>query len=60
MKNGLDVELDDNLSFSKYVSKNKDTDNSRNGYSSKMLRTNFGKWTCPLPETARVSLSPSF
>ena len=43
MENGLDAELDDELGYSKYDYKNKDTDNSRNGHSSKMLRTSFGE-----------------
>ena len=42
MENGLDAELDGELGYSKYDYKNKDTDNSRNGYSSKILRTSFG------------------
>ena len=42
MENGLDAELDDELGYSKYDYKNKDTDNSRNGHSSKTLRTSFG------------------
>ena len=42
MENGLEAELDDELGYSKYDYKNKDTDNSRNGHSSKTLRTSFG------------------
>ena len=42
MENGLEAELDEELGYSKYDYKNKDTDNSRNGHSSKTLRTNFG------------------
>ena len=34
MENGLEAELDDELGYSKYDYKNKDTDNSRNGHSS--------------------------
>ena len=37
MENGLDAELDDELGCSKYGYKTKDTDNSRNGHSSKTL-----------------------
>ena len=33
MENGLEAELDDELGYSKYDYKNKDTDNSRNRYS---------------------------
>ena len=35
MENGLEAELDDELGYSKYGYKNKDTDNSRNGHSHK-------------------------
>ena len=41
MENGLDSELDDELGYTKYDYKNKNTDNSRNGHSSKTLRTSF-------------------
>lgn len=42
MENGLEAELDEDLGYSKYDYKNKATDNSRNGHSSKNLRTSFG------------------
>lgn len=42
MENGLDAELGEKLRYSKYNYKNKDTEISRNGHSSKMLRTSFG------------------
>ena len=42
MENGLEAELDDQLGYNRYDYKNKDTDNSRNGHSSKTLRTSFG------------------
>lgn len=32
MENGLDAELDEELGYSRYDYKNKDTDNSRNGH----------------------------
>ena len=43
MENGLEAELDEDLGYSKYDYKNKATDNSRNGHSSKNLRTSFGE-----------------
>ena len=43
MENGLEAELEDQLGYNRYDYKNKDTDNSRNGHSSKNLRTSFGK-----------------
>ncbi len=42
MENGLEAELDDELGYSRYDYRNKSTDNSRNGHSSKTLRTSFG------------------
>ena len=42
MENGLEAELEDELGYSKYDYRNKNTDNSRNGHSSKTLRTSFG------------------
>ena len=39
MENGLEAELDEELNYSKYDYKNKETDN---GHSSKALRTSFG------------------
>ena len=62
MEEGLDAELSEELGYSRYDYKNKDTDNSRNGHSSKTLRTSFGNvdisdhkgepWTgCPMTIT---------
>ena len=42
MENGLEAELEDELGYSRYNYRNKDTDNNRNGHSSKTLRTSFG------------------
>jgi len=44
MENGLESELDEELGYSRYDYRNKETDNSRNGHSSKTLRTSF--WRC--------------
>ena len=45
MENGLD----DELGYSKYDYKNKDTTNSRNGHSPKTLRTRFGNVDIAVP-----------
>ena len=45
MENSLDAELDDELGYSKYDYRNKETDNIRNGHSSKTLRDITKKWT---------------
>ena len=49
MENGLEAELDEKLGYSRYDYKNKETDNSRNGYSSKTLRTSFGDVDVSVP-----------
>lgn len=38
----LDAEMDEELGYSKYDYKNKDTDNSRNGHSTKTMHTSYG------------------
>ena len=43
----MDAELDGELGYSKYDYRNKTTDNSRNGHSSKKLRTSYGKIETP-------------
>ena len=43
LENGLEAELDDELGYSKYDYRNKDTDNSRNGHSTKRMKTSFGE-----------------
>ena len=50
MENGLEAELDDELGYSRYDYKNKGTDNSRNGHSSKRLRTSFSEVDVSAPQ----------
>ena len=58
MENGLDAELDDELGYSRYDYKNKDTDNSRNGHSSKTLRTSFGDVEVSVPRDRKGEFEP--
>lgn len=58
MENGLDAELDDELGYSKYDYKNKETDNSRNGHSSKTLRTSFGDVDVAVPRDRKGEFEP--
>jgi putative transposase len=58
MENGLDAELDDELGYSKYDYKDKDTDNSRNGHSSKTLRTSFGDVDVAIPRDRKGEFEP--
>ena len=43
LENGLEGELDDELGYTKYDYRNKEDENSRNGYSKKTLKTSFGE-----------------
>lgn len=56
--NGLDAELDDELGYSRYDYKNKNTDNSRNGHSSKTLRTIFGDVDVSIPRDRKAEFEP--
>ena len=58
MENGLDAELDDELGYSKYDYKNKDTTNSRNGHSPKTLRTSFGNVDIAVPRDRNGDFDP--
>ena len=56
MENGLEAELDDQLGYSRYDYKN--TDNSRNGHSSKTLRTSFGDVEVSVPRDRKSEFEP--
>ena len=58
MENGLEAELDDQLGYSRYDYRNKDTDNSRNGHSSKTLRTSFGDVDVSIPRDRKSEFEP--
>lgn len=58
VENGLDAELDDELGYSRYDYKNKDTDNSWNGHSSKTLRTSFGDVEVSVPRDRKGQFEP--
>ena len=58
MENGLESELDDELGYSKYDYKNKDTENSRNGRSKKTLRTSFGDVGVSIPRDRKGEYDP--
>ena len=58
LENGLDAELDDELGYSRYDYKNKDTENSRNGHSKKTLRTSFGDVEVSVPRDRKGEFDP--
>ena len=58
MENGLEAELEDELGYSKYDYRNKETDNSRNGHSRKTLRTSFGDVEVSVPRDRNGEFEP--
>ena len=54
----LDAELDSELGYSKYDYKNKQTDNSRNGYSSKTVQGNMGEMQIQVPRDRNSEFKP--
>lgn len=58
MENGLEAELDEELGYSKYDYRNKETDNSRNGHSSKRLKTSFGDVDVSVPRDRKGEFEP--
>lgn len=58
LENGLEAELDDELGYSKYDYRNKDTQNSRNGYSRKSVRTSAGPVEIAVPRDRNGEFEP--
>ena len=55
----LEAELDHELGYSKYDYKNKTTDNSRNGYSKKNLRSDYGELELKIPRDRDTEFEPA-
>ena len=55
----LEAELDHELGYTKYDYKNKATDNSRNGYSSKTVKSNYGKVDLDVPRDRNGEFEPA-
>ena len=49
LEGALDQELDEELGYSKYDYRNKETDNSRNGHSQKTMHTSYGDMEIDIP-----------
>ncbi len=60
LENGLEGELDEELGYSKYDYRNKKTDNSRNGYSKKTLKTILGDLELSIPRDRKGEFEPQF
>lgn len=54
----LDAEMDEELGYSKYDYKNKDTDNSRNGHSTKTMHTSYGDMDIEVPRDRKGEFEP--
>ena len=54
----LDAEMDEELGYSKYDYKNKETDNSRNGYSKKTMHTSYGDMDIDVPRDRKGEFEP--
>ena len=54
----MDEELDEELGYSKYDYRNKETDNSRNGHSSKTMHTRYGDMDVAIPRDRNGDYEP--
>jgi putative transposase len=58
LENGLEGELESELGYCKYDYRNKETDNSRNGYSEKTLKTSLGDLEIAVPRDRKGDFEP--
>jgi putative transposase len=58
LENGLEGELESELGYRKYDHRNKETDNSRNGYSEKTLKTSLGDLEIAVPRDRKGDFEP--
>jgi putative transposase len=58
LEGSLDGEMDEELGYSKYDFRNKETDNSRNGYSTKTLHTSYGDMELEVPRDRNGEFEP--
>lgn len=58
IQTALDAELENDLGYSKYDYKNKNTENSRNGYSTKTVQSNTGEMEIQVPRDRNGEFEP--
>ncbi len=58
MEDGLEAEVSEALGYIKYDYKQKETENSRNGHSSKKLRTSYGEVDVSIPRDRKGEFEP--
>ena len=54
----LDQEMDEELGYSRYDYRNKETDNSRNGHSQKTMHTSYGDMEIDIPRDRKGEFEP--
>lgn len=58
LEGALDEEMNEELGYSKYDCQNKETDNSRNGYSKKTMHTSYGDMNLDIPRDLKGEFEP--
>lgn len=58
LEGALDEDLDEELGYSKYDYRNKETDNSRNGHSRKTMHTSYGDMDVAIPRDRNGEYEP--
>ena len=58
LEGALDEEMNEELGYSKYDYRNKETDNSRNGHSSKTMHTRYGDMDVAIPRDRNGDYEP--
>lgn len=58
LENGLEGELEEEPGYSKYDYRNKQTDNSRNGYTEKTFKTSLGDMEITIPRDRKNKYDP--
>lgn len=58
LEGALEQEMDEELGYSKYDYRNKDTDNSRNGHSQKTMHTSYGDMEIDIPRDRKGEFEP--
>ena len=58
LEGALNQEMDEELGYSRYDYRNKETDNSRNGHSQKTMHTSYGDMEIDIPRDRKGEFEP--
>lgn len=58
LQEALEGEMDNELGYTRYDWKNKQTDNSRNGHTKKTVKSRFGEMTLDVPRDSKCEFEP--